>query len=147
MPKLTQTPAVWFPECRYCQSPPNNHEQELLDKAPKFCKKSSLHHFREYLIAEFDTLDHAKLTPTGQIEVLNAIHDKTGCDCLLPSIHDIELTMHSPHNLLNSDNPDKSPNLVTIPQAYSPSPLRTHRHSPPRPSTMLDRLKIGPAQK
>lgn len=131
---LTTTPTKWFVECSYCQTTNMGHEQEILAKASLFCKKSTEHHFQEFLTAEFDTLDHSKLNPTGQIEILNAVHDKTGCDCLLPAIAEIENQTHNPDNIKNALNPANDPN----------SENRTNHHKPTKPSTLLDRLKIGP---
>lgn len=176
--KLTTHPKVWFLECKYCnppnsRTPTNAHERELLNKADKFCKNSHLYHFREYLQAEFDTLDHAKLDPTGQIEVLNAVHDKTGCDCLTALTAELSIqikpdtqNLNTPHNsdittqqlpqgrlststpiLSISPNPSESPAPPPSPPNQTQSnQLRTTRHNPPKQATLIDRLKIGPTR-
>lgn len=168
---LTTAPKTWFLECTYCQTNPDQptHEQELLAKVLQICKKSAEYHFREFLTAELDTLDHAKLSPSGQIEVLLAVHDKTGCDCLSASISDIERkTQESAQNEDSAHNSESTPeckdssssmatkgNTTGLPQAdcaaggtnatsdVIPSSRNSH-HKSTRPSTMLDRLKIGP---
>lgn len=147
---LTTTPTTWFPECKYCQTTNMGHEQELLGKASLFCKKSAEHHFQEFLTSEFDTLDHSKLNPTGQIEILNAVHDKTGCDCLTSTIttinEQISPTTTNPTNPPNIFNQEPSTNLLNPKPSTNPTskPNRTNHHKPPRPSTLIDRLKIGP---
>lgn len=157
---LTTTPAVWFLECKYCQTDPTTplHEKELLAKVSLFCKKSDEHHFREFLTAEFDTLDHARLTPAGQIEVLSAVHDKTGCDCLSASISDIVEKTHEQDE--TTESVEQPPLNGVGPYGHNPpasqptGPPHAHfashqtngisKDKSPRPSTMLDRLKIGP---
>lgn len=127
---LTNTPHTWFPECTYCQATQMGHERELLDKAPKLCRKATEHHFREFLIAEFDTLDHAKLSLLGQIEVLNAVHDKTGCDCLNPTISTITAATHpSFTNLQDQTNHTDSTNQ-TNPQDQTNCTDNTNQANP-----------------
>lgn len=142
--RLTQTPALWFNECKYCEITDRGHERELLDKAHKLCKNFAAYHFGDFLTAEFDRLDHAVLSPIGQIEILTAVHDKTGCPCLNPAIETISEQTRIAQETLTL------PTSLTLPNESPTSPKPTKhapqssKHAPTKPSTILDRLKVGP---
>lgn len=159
--KLPTSEQTFFIQCKYCEDTNMGHERELMDKAHKLCKKLKTSHLPAYLTAQMDRLDHAKLDKIGQIEVLSALHHRTGCDCLTASIdqlqHDTQSDIPSqsdqpdqPDNSDQSDQPDNSDKPDHSQQAHlsaqtptSPT-IRTNQHKPRKPPTLLERLQVGP---
>lgn len=71
-------------ECAYCASMRKfggkTHVDEIIEKAESLCTNPK-NHFSAWVGAEADYLNHARLSPLGQIAELTRIHAKTGCDC------------------------------------------------------------------
>lgn len=97
---------VTFAHCSYCERMRRfggkTHEDELLRKADILCVNPA-NHFRHWVNAELDYANHARLSPTGQVAFLAAIHAKSGCTCRdgeetdnRPTNHDSTQTHPSP---------------------------------------------------
>lgn len=135
--KLDRIPTVWFVQCKYCndndfgRTGTRLHELELLDKARKMCRKLKTSHLEAYVTSELDRLDHSKMDTLGQIEILTAIHHRTGCDCLTDLTEHVTEATHT----ATADPAPQPPQPLISPK------IRNHQHKPP---TLMDRLKAGP---
>ena len=134
---------TWYVQCTYCKITNMGHETELLDKARKLCKNHKTNHFLDYVTAELDTLDHAILTPTSEIEILTQIHNSLPCSCLTDLTQQIEDRTQA-HQLTGNTHNVTIPAAYAVPAIPQSSTKPTTRTTPKKPAkTLLERLKNG----
>lgn len=118
LPTLPYLPSV---ACQYCctmSAWQKDHESELRALARGLCHTPQRSRIFDFLAAYLDRVDHRDLGPKRQLEIINAIHEETGCSCLDRTVSLIN------DSIITSDAPSSSiitPNVKS--RSFSPADM------------------------
>lgn len=82
--KLPYLPFLPYIACNYCKQMERwnkDHESELKALARGLCRMPDQSKIFDFLASYLDRCDHSDLGPKRQLEIINAIHEETGCSC------------------------------------------------------------------
>lgn len=112
LPTLPYLPSV---ACQYCctmSAWQKDHESELRALARGLCHTPQRSRIFDFLAAYLDRVDHRDLGPKRQLEIINAIHEETGCSCLDRTVSLINDSIIKPSasssSIITSDAPSTS---------------------------------------